>query len=976
MQADDVTPTDERLQSFTLSGVNVAIKDSYYTPWVYDSENNRVISGNKGVYDSESTIKLTFSAEQAFCLSFEYGASGQLDLLTGRYGKAYFYIDGFLYKVICNPTPIPHTFSYVFEDGNEHVIEVKYKKGSSGGEAEEGEGCAYLKNIVAKTDITDAVNTTTLYATSSGDDVVLKYAPIQLPCSDLDNTFEVPDDYYKKDVRIEESAKDYAPTSFYRFFMMLNPTSITGLSNLNTSQATNMSKMFYRCSVEELDISSFNTEKVTDMSYMFALAKSNSINLGQINTKNVIDMSKMFMSCSNIETLDLSSLNTENVKKMYEMFYNCTSLKSLDLSSFNTGKVTNMDHMFYYCKELANLNLSNLNVENVTNMNHMFYACFKLKSLDLSTLKTEKVTDMSYMFSFCQGLESLKLPQINTGSEANMSYMFEQCKGLETLDLSPLNTGKVTNMNHMFYACRGLETLDLSPLNTENVTNMSYMFEHCEGLKTLDLSPLNTENVTNMSYMFSYCNGLETLDLSPLNTENVKNMYEMLGHCTSLKTIVLPLNTGNVQSMTGMFKACNSLQTLDLSSLNTENVTTMSDMFSFCTGLQTLNLSSLSTGKLKYMERMFKGCTALETLDLSTFNTENVISMTQMFLDCTSLKTLDLSGFNTRSVTNMYQMFYNCSSLTTIYVNDNFALSAIENNNTVGMFYLCSNLVGAIPFDSSKNPSEVANYKTGYFKTYYQVGDIKHELFGEELKVDNLELKDGEDFKAIVPFTATNVTYNREVKSATNGRLRGTTSRWGSICLPYAITAPANCQLYTLSGVQMDNTTNEGTIIMKEVDQLEAGTPAFYCVKDASVTSVNFNASDAAIVNTLVDNSENAVDGVYLKGTYTTQAIDEGYVLMNNSMWNAATIKAQNSGKTVNSKGLRAYLALAPNASAAAQKLNFDAKPATGIESVINAMNDADAEIYDASGRRQGSLQRGLNIIRQANGKSVKVMVK
>lgn len=212
----------------------------------------------------------------------------------------------------------------------------------------------------------------------------------------------------------------------------------------------------------------------------------------------------------------------------------------------------------------------------------------------------------------------------------------------------------------------------------------------------------------------------------------------------------------------------------------------------------------------------------------------------------------------------------------------------------------------------------MVNYKTGYFKTYYQVGDVRHDLCGEEPKVDDLVLEDGKDFKAAAPFTATNVTYNREVKSATTGRLRGTNSRWESICLSYAITVPANCRLFTLSGVQMDNTSNEGTIIMEEVDQLEAGTPAFYCVKDASVTSIDFNASDAAIVNTLVDNSENAVDGVYLKGTYSTQAIDEGYVLMNNSMWNAATIKAQNNGKTVNSKGLRAYLAIAPNASAPA----------------------------------------------------------
>ena len=567
----------------------------------------------------------------------------------------------------------------------------------------------------------------------------------------------------------------------------------------------------------------------------------------------------------------------------------------------------------------------------------------------------------------------IKLPCYNMDGYPIVSSIYQN----KVLKLSEsFKTYTPTSLRRVFGYFDPIEIKGLEYLNTAQMTDFSGLFANCRSLTSLDLSSFNTEKATNMSDMFCECSSLTNLDLSSFNTENVTDMSEMFVGCRGLTSLDLSLfNTTNAERMSGMFRFCENLTSLDISSFNTEKATYLGSMFEYCSSLRSIDVSSFNTKNVTGMDRMFSQCRALTSLDLSLFNTEKVSELQHMFEGCSSLTSLDLSSFNTAKVRDVYYMFYYCGALSTIYVSDKFTMDRVKDSWY--MFEGCTNLIGATRFDVSNTDATMANYKTGYFKTYYQVGDEKHELFGEELKVDDLVLKDGKDFKAAAPFTATNVTYNREVKSATTGRLRGTISRWGSICLPYAITAPANCQLYTLSGVQMDNTTNEGTIIMEEVDQLEAGTPAFYCVKDASVTSVSFNASDAAIVNTLVDNSENAVDGIYLKGTYTTQAIDEGYVLMNNSMWNAATIKAQNSGKTVNSKGLRAYLDIAPNASApAAQKLNFDAKETTGIEGVISVMNDADAEIYDANGRRQGSLQRGLNIIRKANGKSVKVMVK
>lgn len=138
--------------------------------------------------------------------------------------------------------------------------------------------------------------------------------------------------------------------------------SITGLSNLDMSQVTNMKGMFYNCqALTTLDVSSFDTHNVTDMSYMFK-------------------------SCTNLISINLgTNFTTQSVTTMSGMFSNCEVLSTLAVSNFNTSKVTDMDYMFYSCLVLPTLDLSNFNTSNVTDMDYMFGCCFKMASLTLSS---------------------------------------------------------------------------------------------------------------------------------------------------------------------------------------------------------------------------------------------------------------------------------------------------------------------------------------------------------------------------------------------------------------------------------------------------------------------------------------------------------------------------------------------------------------------------------------------------------------
>ena len=214
-------------------------------------------------------------------------------------------------------------------------------------------------------------------------------------------------------------------------------------------------------------------------------SKLTNIDLSMLDTSNVTDMSKIFNGCSGLTALDLSPFDTQNVTNMSSMFHDCRSLKALDLSPLNTHNVTDMEEMFRDCWHLSVLDLSTLDTQNVTNMTRMFHGCSGLTALDLSSLNTQNVTKMNSMFHDCSGLTALDLSSFDTQNVTNMYDMFYGCSGLTALDLSSLNTQNVTNMCYMFSGCSGLTALDLSPLNTQKVTDMSYMFSDCYGLTAL-----------------------------------------------------------------------------------------------------------------------------------------------------------------------------------------------------------------------------------------------------------------------------------------------------------------------------------------------------------------------------------------------------------------------------------------------------------------------------------------------------------
>ena len=501
----------------------------------------------------------------------------------------------------------------------------------------------------------------------------------------------------------------------------------------------------------------------------------------------------------------------------------------------------------------------------------------------------------------------------------------EICKALGNVTIKNIvfeesfKTYAPTSLKNFFYNCTSLETISgLEYLNTANITDMGSMFQDCYNLKSLDLTKFDTKNVSSMYFMFYNCPNLTSLDLTNFNTKNVKNMNGMFGDCTHLTS-------------------------LDITNFNTAKVTNMGNMFLGCSNLTSLDLTNFNTAKVTDMHGMFNGCSALISLDLTNFNTAEVRNMNRMF------NMLDKSS----------------TALTTIYVSDNFVTTNVQDGKN--MFKNCTKLKGFQKYFLLDTDHQYANYKTGYFtKLVGKNGEEKIGAVGKTLATENLVLDDGKDFVAYEPFAAKEASYNRYIPEG---------STWGTLCLPFAIdqSKETGCKFYRLTGIDKDCITLES---YEDGAEIPAGTPVLFKMNEG-VKKLEISAQDADLVKEPVAGTNTDVN---LVGSFTkiggngNQGLDKNdYIIGKDKFW---LVSELDGGNGVGIKPMHAYIHPATASQARAAMLSIGKGDGTTAIDNLNAIsNDANAEYYDANGRRTNGLQKGLNIVKRGS-KTYKIMVK
>ncbi len=550
------------------------------------------------------------------------------------------------------------------------------------------------------------------------------------------------------------------------------------VSNFNTSKVTNMRNMFFGChGLKELNVSNFNTSKVTNMRNMFydcsglktifntqtwRCEQSQDMFYGCTQLRGAVkyDSRKVDVTMANFETgyfrnpnkkyLEAYVLQSEdrhtltfyydnNLKlrrgtiwgidekssssepawaETYSTSNNAVTKVVFD-ASFKDFRPTTTNSWFSYLKALTTIEgLENLNTSKVTDMSKMFYNCSSLTSLNLSNFNTSAVTDMSEMFSGCSDLKTIFNTQTwRCEQSQDMFYGCTQLRGAVKHDSRKVDV-TMANFETGYFRDPNKKYLDAYVLQSEDQHTLTFYYDNNRKLrsgKIWDIDVKSSSSVPAWAGTNESSNNVVTKvvfdasfkDFLPFTTNS------WFSHLKALTTIegLENLNTSAVTNMSEMFSGCYGLKELNVSNFNTSAVTNMSEMFSGCYGLKELNVSSFNTSKVTDMSEMFSGCSGLTELNVSSFNTSEVTNMSSMFSRCSRLTSLNLSNFNTSEVWNMDYVFFDCSGLKTIFNTQTWRCEQSQD-----MFYGCTQLRGAVKYDSRKVDVTMANFETGYFR--------------------------------------------------------------------------------------------------------------------------------------------------------------------------------------------------------------------------------------------------------------------
>ena len=424
----------------------------------------------------------------------------------------------------------------------------------------------------------------------------------------------------------------------------------------------------------------------------------------------------------------------------------------------------------------------------------------------------------------------------------------------------------------------------------------------------------------------------------------------------------IPMNAFRRKKLTGNLVIPNSITTIEKSAFYgctglsgnltiPNSVTTIGEKaFVECSGF-TGNLT-IPNSVTTIEELAFRGCTGFKG-DLTIPNSVTTIGES-VFFGCTGL-----SGNLTipNSVTTIGEKaFSNCIGFTGNLTIPN-SVTTIGNS----AFSYCTGFTGDLSLPKSL---EVVGSRS--FEFCNKIQTIKFQSLPEGISgylgVQNktVSLSDDSYISDMASGTVDAISYTRKM-----------TSDWGTLVLPYSLklTGSEPYRLYAISSV------SENELVLKQLEgEVGAGVP--YVVKrKGSEAELTFGNNYAAL-NTAYTISK-PVGNMYFSGTFWTKDVTDGYIIAKDRFWNVEKLKGVGSVNAVKVRPFRAWLE-GTSANAPAQLSMRIDDNTTGINAaeVLDALNDAEAEYYDLSGKRLDEPQRGVNIVRMKSGKTKKIIIK
>ena len=592
------------------------------------------------------------------------------------------------------------------------------------------------------------------------------------------------------------------------------------------------------------------------------------------------------------------------------------------------GPITKIPNQaFYNCKNLTGDLVIPNSVKEIGEL--AFWNCTGLNGTLTLSNKLEKILGDAFNNSGFKG--TLKLPNslTNIGSSA-----FQDCKYFTSLELS--NTLSVIP-GFAFKGCVGLSGSLVIPNSVTEIGEQA--FYDCTGFNgTLTLSN-KLETIGELA--FGGCTGF-TGSLTLPSSVTTIGKTAFFG-CKGFKDLTLSNALSVIPG--SAFRGCVGLSG---SLVIPDGVKEIGGFaFSDCTGFNgTLTLSN----KLETIgELAFGGCTGF-TGSLTLPSSVTTIGKSA-FSSCYGFTKLELP--NTLSVIPT-QAFLDCRSLSG-ELEIPASVTEIGNNAFNG----CKNL--SAETRQVTLPKSLKKIGYGVFNSTNNINTVNFQSLPEGISEDlgykkAVSLSDESYISDQASGTVDEISYTRQMSS-----------NWGTLVLPYSLTLTGeeSYRLYTI-----DKIDGNELVLSRLEGTVAAGTP---CVvkRNGTEAELTFGANKAALNMAISDQN---VGDMTFRGTYTTEEVNSGYVISKNSFWNVEELKKSSSVKGVKVRPFRAWLDGTSAKAPARLSMRIDGST-TGIDA-IDALNDAEAEYYDLSGKRLDEPQRGVNIVRMKSGKTKKIIIK
>lgn len=515
----------------------------------------------------------------------------------------------------------------------------------------------------------------------------LSGVPSGLQLKSLDRTFEGTSP--TTDIGVIDTS---VVTSAVGTFLNSDVDSTDNIDIWDTSNVTNMSRMFEGAANYNGDISTWDVSSVTDMSAMFKSAANFNQDLEAWGAfvDNVTNMNAMFSGASQFNGA-ITTWDTSNVEDMNAIFDGSSSFNQ-DIGDWDVGNTISMNSAFRNANQF-NQDLSEWCVNLIPSEPNLFDDGSALAPINLPIWGTCPNQTFDGEFYWTTGGSSMvikgTMSQAGTVTQPDgstfsigpgnwtrtitqkgtyqlpmehMTALSFENQSSQTFGFSPtFYTGALTTMYRMFYNADRFDNSDISGWDTRNVTNMAE-FAKFNGNFDTAIGAWNTSNVTNMYAMF---NGAFVFnqDLNNWNTSSALDISCMFSNATSQNQVYNNWDVSRVTNMAYTFFRM-SAQAVDpqLSSWNTSNVTEMTGLFGSSPLINT-SLANWDTSNVtrQGFQGMFRNARAFNG-DVSNFTFTQPDTLLNYFFDNAFAFNQDISMWNMANVNDTPNMFQNAKA--------------------------------------------------------------------------------------------------------------------------------------------------------------------------------------------------------------------------------------------------------------------------------------------------------------------------